>query len=384
MAQPRFLILSFDYPPLGGGISRLCAELARKLAQRVPDQVQVLSQRARAPQWFEAAEGTHEVRVPASRPARELQAVRELRRLQTGSAPGADPWVICGLWYPEAILAGLAGFKKRVIFAHGAELLPARARWRRALWRKLARASLDGARLVIANSHFTAALVRKLAPKAHVVALPLGVDAEKFKPLDRAECRRRFGADRELVIGSVSRLHRFKGHETVFRALQSLPPEARSRIRYLIAGTGPDRAYLERQATSLGVADCVRWLGHVADSALPALYSALDLFTLCTRQEENDQNVEGFGLVFLEAQACGTPVVGTRTGGIPDAIHPGEGGWLIEQDDHTALSSLLSEALTDPAKLSEAGKRARARVERECTWQHFVQKFWEELQKAED
>ena len=83
--------------------------------------------------------------------------------------------------------------------------------------------------------------------------------------------------------------------------------------------------------------------------------------------------MEGFGLAFLEAQACGTPVVGTRTGGIPDAVKDGEGGWLIEADDCAALGAILRNLIRSPESFASAGRLARRRVEHECTWNRYFE-----------
>ena len=134
-------------------------------------------------------------------------------------------------------------------------------------------------------------------------------------------------------------------------------------------------ATLQAKAQKLGVGSLVRWLGYVAEADLPDLYRASDLFVLCTREDKKRQEVDGFGLAFLEAQACGIPVVGTRTGGIPEAIRDGEGGWLIEQDDASALSQVLLRLAENPVSFRQAGEVARARVERGCTWDRYLDHF---------
>ena len=111
---------------------------------------------------------------------------------------------------------------------------------------------------------------------------------------------------------------------------------------------GPYEPELRKQAVELGIESHVRWLGFVSEEELPQVYWASDLFVLCTRDAPEERAVEGFGLVFLEAQACGTPVVGTRTGGIPAAILDGEGGWLIEQDDTQTLTDIIRQLVHLP------------------------------------
>ena len=159
------------------------------------------------------------------------------------------------------------------------------------------------------------------------------------------------------------------------RALAGLPASERNRLIYLVAGRGPDQARLQARAQDLGVDSSIRWLGYVAEDDLPDLYRASDLFVLCTREDLAASEVEGFGLVFLEAQACGTPVVGVRAGGIPDAIDHDDGGWLIDADDAPALMRLILHLTRDPGLLRQAGMAARARIERQCTWEHYLQRF---------
>jgi phosphatidylinositol alpha-1,6-mannosyltransferase len=173
------------------------------------------------------------------------------------------------------------------------------------------------------------------------------------------------------VLCTVARVQDHKGHETVLRALALLPEAERKEFVYVIAGKGPHVKALRELTNTLGVSQLVSWLGFVADSELPLVYQAADVFVLCTRHCANPPVVEGFGLAFLEAQACAIPVIGTRTGGIVDAIDEKAGGWFIEQDDSDRLAQLLHELVLNPQVFIEAGKLARARVEKECTWDHY-------------
>jgi phosphatidylinositol alpha-1,6-mannosyltransferase len=354
------LIYSFDYPPNDGGISRLCYELARQWGAAGGDTL-VLTQASPA-QESPRPPQVREIRTTAQRPRREWESFRTLVRQR--SVP-----VICGIWYPEGLIATLARVRPRIILAHGTELMPRPSQWRRTLWSRLQRWTLASADLVIANSEYTRRLALRMVPESNVVAISLGVDVRRFSPGDRDAAKGRWGVAGKTVISTVARLHEYKGHDTVLEALAALPRHNLSQLVYLIAGRGPDRPRLEARAKTLGVESVVRWLGYVAEEELPALYLASDLFVLCTRESKHD--VEGFGLAFLEAQACATPVIGTRTGGIPDAISEGQGGWLIEQDDARELGRMLAALVTDPAPFRRAGNEARARVVRECGWEHY-------------
>lgn len=370
MVVPPILLFSFNYPPHDGGVARLCAELVAGLHRKGVG-IRVLSEHPHGP--GSCVPPAPEQRVTRRRPWRELAALRALRSAGPNSA------VICGLWYPEGLLATLAGVRPRVVLAHGLELRPTRARWRRAAWRRLMQSVLRRARLVVANSRYTAELVRRSAPGAAVAALPLGVDHRRFRPGDPQAARLRLNVpDDKRVILTVSRILRHKGHGLVFQALADLPESARARFVYLIAGQGRDMARLRQEAAALGLEGVVRWLGYVPEADLPQLYRSADLFVLCTGEAPDQPDVEGFGLAFLEAQACGVPVVGTRTGGIRDAVTE-EGGWLIDQDDPGALAAILARLAEEPEAFRQTGRRARQRVESECTWEHYVEQLIEML-----
>lgn len=365
-------ILAFEYPPLQGGISRLSGEMARAFRNR-GELGKVVTQGTVSGTRIQQGDDQCVLRVTDRRPVREYLAWRLLR-----SQPGP---IIAGIWYPEGLIAACAYRRPRVVLAHGLELMPARRRLRRVVWRTLCRWVLEGSELVVANSGYTAGLVRAVAPRARVAVVPLAVDHVRFQPGSRQAARVRFGVGDVKVVSTVARIHPYKGHDIVIRALAALPSHEREQVCYLVAGNGPGVAALQRLARRLGVESQVRWLGYVAEDDLPDLYRASDLFVLCTREERKHQNVEGFGLVFLEAQACGTPVVGTMAGGIPDAIEDGVGGWMIEPDDVSALTSYMRHLVVDVGHFEEAGRDARARVLRGYTWNHYVERLSQALRE---
>jgi phosphatidylinositol alpha-1,6-mannosyltransferase len=257
------------------------------------------------------------------------------------------------------LVAYLAGIRPLVILAHGAELLPPVDRWRRPLWKALQRRVLESASLVIANSEYTSQLVSSVAPNARVETIPLAVDAERFAPRDRDAAKKKLGVSGKRVLCTVSRMHPYKGHDVVLRAIASLSSAEREQLIYLVVGKGPYERGLRQLAADLHVESNVRWLGFVAEADLPEVYAASDLFVLCTRDAPEGRSVEGFGLVFLEAQSCGTPVAGTRTGGIPAAVQDGVGGWLIAQDDKEALAAIIRRLEHSPEQFRAAGAQAR-------------------------
>lgn len=364
------LLFSFDYPPHSGGIARLTFELARGFFQRGVE-VSVLTGRPREARLASQPPAPPEERIEGGTPLLQAAAWRRLRRVRRGDA------VVCGIWYPEGLTARLAGARPLVVLAHGAELLDGASGPEAGMRRHLRRRILESADLVVANSEYTRALVSSAAPRSKAVTVLPGTDTSRFAP---AAGEKRPGSD--LLLGSVSRLFRYKGHEVVFRALAGLPQPARRRVGYRIAGRGPDEAHLRNLARALGVHDRVEWCGHVPEAELVDFYRATDLFVLCSREEPEARRVEGFGLAFLEAQACGVPAVGTRSGGVSEAVEEGDGGWLIAADDHPALGRLLLRLLEDPESRRRAGRAARARVERAFSLEHYLERFSSALSAA--
>ncbi len=368
--ESHLLIFAFEYPPVSGGIARLCAGIGEKL-ERDRVNAHVLTQDGAA---AIANIGLPEIRVDSRRPIREWQAFQWLRK-QVAKTPAVRHTTICGVWYPEGLIAYLAGVRPLVILAHGAELLPTVNRWRRPLWSALQRVVLENANLVIANSEYTRQLVSSVAPKANVKTIPLAVDPDRFAPGDREAAKAKFGVAGKRVLCTVSRIHHYKAHDTVLRAIANLASDEREQLVYLVVGTGPYEQELRERAVELGVESHVHWLGFVSEEELPEVYWASDLFVLCTRDAAKERLVEGFGMVFLEAQSCGTPVVGTRTGGIPAAIQNGEGGWLIEPNDNQKLTEIIRQLVRSPESFRAAGMQARQRILRQSTWDHYMERF---------
>ena len=367
-------LLTFDYPPLDGGIARLCAHLAVALEDEGV-KVEVITVPAPAGIEGLARPRVRTVTMPALRPIREVAAVTRMR--VAGGVP-----VLAATWYPEGLIAQLSGARRVAVMALGGELFPPAGIWRRWWWPRLGRRVLESASAVVAISRYTSDLVRLVAPQAQTEFVPLAVDEALFSPEDRGDARRCWGLSNSVtVLLSVSRIQRFKGHDTVLQAIAMLPPKQRENLVYVVAGKGHAEKELRDLADDLDVADNVRWLGFVPEQQLPSLYRAADLFVLCTREEPGIRAVEGFGLVFLEAQSCGVPAIGTDCGGIPDAVEDGNGGWLVPPGDSEALAELLGRLVVSPGEIREMGELARNRVLNGFTWQQYARRLLVALER---
>ncbi|WP_332673684.1 glycosyltransferase [Aromatoleum sp.] len=214
---------------------------------------------------------------------------------------------------------------------------PVRHRLRRGLERLVYRRA---DRVIVLTSAFRRVLVENygVSPwRVHVV--PPGVDLDRFSPGDRGAARERFGLDADAFVAvSVRRLVPRMGLDVLLeawaRALAELPQGA----QLLIAGDGSERAALEAQVERLGLAKSVRLLGRISDEDLLELYRAADLGVVPTR------SFEGFGLVVIEAAACGTPTIVTDIGGLPEAVHSLDPSLTVAPDDVLALAERMAAA----------------------------------------
>lgn len=361
MKSENLLIFSYDYPPSDGGIARLCQEIATGMHPYYR-KVTVLTREKSGISKPYNYDAVKVVKLPPKRLICELAAWWYLLRI----ADKKNTDVLCGLWHPEAAIALLAGIPNTFILAHGTEYLSGTSSFRRKYWLPFyGRWVLKNARKVIANSHYTQKLTQAVCPEAKTVALPLAVNPQYFRPMSTRK------EDGFLKLCTVSRVLQFKGHDFIARTIASLPNEVKQKIRWNIAGTGSYLEALKSLVQEIGIDPLVHFHGFVSDQELPGFYSANDVFILCTREQADSTSVEGFGLVFLEAQACGTPAIGARTGGIPDAVIPGEGGWLINQDNTEELSALLQSLIDQPESVTAQALAGRKRVENTANWSYY-------------
>jgi phosphatidylinositol alpha-1,6-mannosyltransferase len=215
------------------------------------------------------------------------------------------------------------------------------------------------------------ALLRRVARTPGRVALiHPGVDPVKYCPdpsmAGREALRKRYALGEAPVVLAISRLVYRKGHDLLIRAMPGILarlPEA----RLVLGGMGPEEPALRALAAELRVEGAVIFAGRIADDEMVDHYRMADLFALPSRESAKD--VEGFGIVCLEAGGCEVPSVATRTGGIVDAVADGETGLLVPQENVAALEEAMLRLLQNPEEAAAMGKRARARILAGLTWE---------------
>lgn len=352
----RHLLVTNDFPPKVGGIQSYLYELWRRLP---PESFVVVTASQPGARLFDDRQPFEVVRrrEPVLVPTPGL--IRELRGL--AASRGASLVVV-----DPALPLGLVGPRLGLPYAlvlHGAEVtVPARLAGLSSVLRGvLARASL-----VVAAGEYPATEARRLAGSRTppLVVVPPGVDVDRFRPLDdaaRAAARERFGVPpgAELVV-SVSRLVPRKGIDVLVEASARLAPR-RPALAVLVAGTGRDRARLERLARRLGAP--VRFLGRVGDEELPLLDGCADVWAMLCRNRWGGLEQEGFGIVFLEAAAAGVPQVAGASGGAGEAVADGETGVVVQRPrDVAAVAGAIERLLEDPGLRRRMGEAARARA----------------------
>ncbi|MDQ1447114.1 MAG: phosphatidyl-myo-inositol dimannoside synthase [Actinomycetota bacterium] len=344
------LLVTNDFPPKHGGIQSYLYELWRRLP---PAETTVLTTPfAGAADWDAQQEFRIErVRQRVLLPSRSLKRrIDALAREVRADVIFLDPMLPLGLVGPHLTAAPY------VIVAHGGEIT---GYARTVGSRGLARRVMRGAAAVAAAGTYPAAASEVAAGRSLAgIVIPPGVDHHRFRPLGadaRAETRRRFGLDpeRPLVLG-VSRLVPRKGFDTVIDAVAGTALDG---VQLAIAGAGRDRPRLERHAKGR-----VKFLGRVSDAELPALYACADVFAMCCRDRWGGREAEGFGIVFLEAAACGVPAVAGMSGGSHEAVADGETGFVVAPRDVGATRAAIARLVGDRELRDRMGEAARRRA----------------------
>ncbi|MFN8646653.1 MAG: glycosyltransferase [Gemmatimonadales bacterium] len=372
------LLLARDFPPEGGGIARLLGEVARHAPAGA---LTVCTGRFPESAAFDAGIATPVVRVGvACDRLRTLPGLARWAWRADRLARRAD-FLWAGNVKPAGHVARWVGQRRGLpygLMVYGLDLQRlARQAAADPARRRRAAALLWDAAGTVAISRWTASRFTALAEELgvadaarHLRVVTPGVDTARFRPgATAAALRDRCGLDHRPWLLTVARLMPHKGVDTGLEVLQALRAAGHD-VGYAVAGTGPDAGRLQRKAADLGVAAHVRWLGRVPDEDLPGLYGAAAVYLGLSRREGDE--VEGFGLSLLEAQACGLPVVAGREGGTEDAVTHGVTGFLVEALTEVAAVRVVAELLADRSRRRVLGEAARARAEREFGWPRVV------------
>jgi len=207
-----------------------------------------------------------------------------------------------------------------------------------------------------------------------LVQIAPGIDVDHFIPMDSSNLRAELGLTDKSVIISVGRLVHRKGQDKLIAAL----PEIKSavpNVHLVLVGVGPHQDYLKKLALKLKVSDCVTFIGRINYAELPKYICLGDIFAMPSRSRFFGLEVEGLGIVYLEASACGLPVVGGKSGGAPDAVLVGETGVVVDGNDIFEIAEACIELLNNPELCALMGANGRAWIIENWRWEIWATKY---------
>ncbi|MFF1638489.1 glycosyltransferase family 4 protein [Streptomyces sp. NPDC058251] len=378
----KTLIVTNDFPPRPGGIQAFLHNMALRLD---PERIVVY-----ASTWKRSREG---VEATAAFDAEQPFTVVRDHTTMLLPTPGATRRAVgllrehgcTSVWFGAAAPLGLmapalrrAGARRIVATTHGHEAGWAQLPAARGLLRRIGE-STDTITYLgeYTRSRIAAALTPEAA--ARMVQLPPGVDEKTFHPASGgAEVRARLGLTDRPVVVCVSRLVPRKGQDTLIRAMPSVLAKEPEAV-LLIVGGGPYEKELRKLAYDTGVGPSVRFTGAVPWSELPAHYGAGDVFAMPCRTRRGGLDVEGLGIVYLEASATGLPVVAGDSGGAPDAVLDGETGWVVRGGSPDESADRIVTLLGDSELRRRMGEQGRQWVEEKWRWDLLAERLKELL-----
>ena len=377
-SDPRILCVTNDFGPRAGGIETFVMGLIERLPFGSVI-VYTSAQEDSAPydlKWLkefgvEVVRDKSKILLPTPGVAYCVNALVRERKITT---------VFFGAAAPLGLLSkGLrrAGVKEIVALTHGHEV------W----WSKVWPFTMAMKSISRHVNHLTylgeftrsaiASSVTKEAAQSMVKIAP-GIDTDHFSPQDARELRNELGLTEKKVIVSVGRLVHRKGQDVLIEAMPAIikdVPEA----HILMIGEGPYRSYLENRVKALGLQERVTLIGRIQYADLPQYICAGDLFVMPSRSRLAGLEVEGLGIVYLEASACGLPVIAGNSGGAPDAVLEGETGLVVDGTQKSEVAAAVVELLLDPDRSKAMGIAGRQWIIREWRWEIWSARFAELL-----
>ena len=266
-----------------------------------------------------------------------------------------------------------AGVKKIVALTHGHEV------WWSKVWPfkwAMKRMSRSVDHLTYLGEYTRQVISKAVTTKAaaSMVKIAPGIDTDHFAPVDASALREKLGLTEKKTIVSVGRLVHRKGQDILIEAMPEICrqiPDA----HLVMIGEGPYRSYLENRRKVLGLEEQVTFIGRIQYADLPTYICVGDLFVMPSRSRLAGLEVEGLGIVYLEASACGLPVIAGNSGGAPDAVLAGQTGLVVDGTQVNDVASAVVELLSDPLRSQQMGQRGREWIVQEWRWEIWASRF---------
>jgi len=357
----KLLLVSSQYRPTVSGSCRLLQEMVEFFIGR-GHKVEVLTYGPELAQELDTFDRAQPYQIHRVMPQRlpGTSSLVMLARLVWLSLNRRYDLVLCGFAYPSAVLAYLARVPF-MVYSHGEDVtVVGGSRIKSAVLSR----SLRSARAVMTNSRFAHDHVKRLGvPEDRISVVPPGIDPQPYANAASAEVealRTSLGLQGKHLILTVARLASRKGHDMIIRSLPALCRSCPD-LHYLIVGKG-DPVELLALARAEGVEERVSFMDYVSDASLPALYHLCDVYAMVSRWDPIAKEVEGFGIVYLEAAACGKPCVAGSAGGAGDAVEDGVTGFVVNPTSVPEITQALLVLLSDKERAAAMGAAGQARV----------------------
>ena len=391
----KSLLISNFYPPEIGGIQNYLHNLVTRLPE---DKIAVLADKQINAQYFDERHNYPTYRRSFTswlRHCKLTSLALYLKSRQVAKKEKAEILLAGNFYLPALTCYWLKKINKLpyYIFTYGTEtteLWPAPIRSGRGKQappakQKMARKILaEAAGIITISDYLKDKLVERGVPAQKITKIYPGVDFTFFKPQDQTGARAKIKpliknkADLHLdnanLLLSVGRLVERKGHDMVIRALPAVL-QRYPKTYYLIIGNGPQRQKLQALATKIGIEKYIQFLTAIKYQDLPNFYNASDIFLMPSRTIKSKQDVEGFGIVYLEASACGKPIIAGQGGGVGEAVTDQETGLLINSEKPAEISQAIIKLLNDNELALKLGQNGRKRVKQEFNWDELAQKL---------
>jgi phosphatidylinositol alpha-1,6-mannosyltransferase len=377
----KILCITNDFGPRTGGIETFVIGLIERLPQdsvivytNAQDKSEEYDQRWREDFGVEVIRDKARILLPTPGVAYCISALVKDRAIKTAFFGAAAP---LAMLTPTLRRAGV---KKVVALTHGHEV------WWSKIWPftwaiKFIARKVD--HLTYLGEFTRKAISRPISDsaRASMVKIAPGIDTDHFAPVDSTDLKKSLGLTEKKIIVSVGRLVHRKGQDVLIAAMPEILrgiPDA----HLLLIGEGPYRQYLETRVKKLQIDSHVSFIGRIAYTDLPRYICLGEVFAMPARSRLAGLEVEGLGIVYLEASACGLPVIAGNSGGAPDAVREGVTGLVIDGRDAQTVAQSISELLAAPERARQMGLAGRAWIIKEWRWQIWSERFREILKST--
>lgn len=381
LRDEKILCITNDFGPRAGGIETFLIGLIERLPENsvivytsAQDESENYDQQWRENFGVEVIRDKSRILLPTPGVAYCISALIKDRGVKTAFFGAAAPLALL------SPVLRRAGIEKIIAITHGHEV------WWAKLWpfswamRFIARNVEHLTYLGEFTRRAISRSINKSAESAMVKIAP-GIDTEHFLPMDSTDLKKTLGLIDKRVIVSVGRLVHRKGQDSLIESMPQVLEEFPNAHLVLI-GEGPYQGYLEGRAKSLQIDSQITFIGRIAYAELPRYICLGEVFVMPSRSRFAGLEVEGLGIVYLEASACGLPVIAGNSGGAPDAVLDGITGLVIDGKDHQLLARSIKELLGDQEKSREMGLQGRAWIIDQWRWQIWSKKFSELLKPS--